>query len=142
MDLRVAAYAVVSNEDAQILLAHWNDPRVVAWSLPGGGLEPGEHPAETVVREVEEETGYEVTVDALLGVESDIIAEDQRSQPNPHGPLQTLRILYRATVIGGSLRHEVNGSTDQAAWFSPAQVATLDRVPFIDGALRQAGVRA
>jgi 8-oxo-dGTP diphosphatase len=41
------------------------------WMLPGGGVEHGEHPEETVVRELREETGYHVTVGALLEVGSD-----------------------------------------------------------------------
>jgi 8-oxo-dGTP diphosphatase len=32
-------------------------PHAGCWSLFGGAVEPGEHPAETVVREVEEELG-------------------------------------------------------------------------------------
>lgn len=38
-----------------------------AWELPGGSVEPGELPAQAVVREVEEETGLEVRVSRLLG---------------------------------------------------------------------------
>ena len=44
MDLRVAAYAVVLDPDDRLLLAHWNEGRRAAWTMPGGGLEPGEDP--------------------------------------------------------------------------------------------------
>jgi 8-oxo-dGTP pyrophosphatase MutT (NUDIX family) len=36
----------------------------VIWAPPGGGLEPGETPHEAVLRELIEEVGYEVTLDA------------------------------------------------------------------------------
>ena len=54
MDLRVAAYAVVVDGDDRILLAHWNEGRRAAWTMPGGGLEDGEDPERAVRREVRE----------------------------------------------------------------------------------------
>lgn len=36
------------------------------WELPGGQLEPGEQPTDTLVREFAEETGLSVRVGALL----------------------------------------------------------------------------
>jgi 8-oxo-dGTP diphosphatase len=51
--LRVAAYAVCIR-DGQILLARWvARDGAKRWTLPGGGMDHGEHPVETVVREVE-----------------------------------------------------------------------------------------
>ena len=55
MDTRVGCYGVVV-EDGRLLLAHWNEGGMVAWTLPGGGLDPGEQPEGCVVRELREET--------------------------------------------------------------------------------------
>jgi 8-oxo-dGTP diphosphatase len=52
MDLRVAAYAVVIDAEDRLLLAHWNEGRRAAWTMPGGGLEPGEDPERAARREV------------------------------------------------------------------------------------------
>ena len=68
MDTRVAAYAVIIDADDRILLAHWNEGRRAAWTLPGGGLEAGEDPEHAARREVREETGYRVSVGDLLGI--------------------------------------------------------------------------
>jgi 8-oxo-dGTP diphosphatase len=38
------------------------------WDLPGGFLEPGEHPEVGLIRELREETGLEGVVGPLLGV--------------------------------------------------------------------------
>jgi 8-oxo-dGTP pyrophosphatase MutT (NUDIX family) len=40
------------------------------WELPGGHVEPNEDPAQTAVREAEEETGYRVNIRGLVGVYS------------------------------------------------------------------------
>jgi ADP-ribose pyrophosphatase YjhB (NUDIX family) len=139
MDLRVAAYAVVTDDDDRLLLARWIEGRRVAWTMPGGGLEPGESPEDAVRRELREETGYTVKVGKLLGIHSRVIPAGQRVQKADE-PLHTLRIVYRATVVGGKLRYETDGSTDMAGWFTRPQVAELQRVRLVDIALRMAGV--
>jgi 8-oxo-dGTP diphosphatase len=128
--LRVAAYAVCVR-DGRILLARWvagDGSR--RWTLPGGGMEHGEDPYDTVVREAEEETGYAVQPLTLLGVDSEL-------RPHPRRPSTTagfhgLRIVYEARITGGELRYETNGSTDMAAWHDLDEVSALDRVGLVD----------
>ncbi|GMM97246.1 NUDIX hydrolase [Microbacterium luteum] len=138
MDMRVAAYAVIV-DDGRLLLAHWIEGRRAAWTMPGGGLEPGEDPERAARREVREETGYRVDIDELLGIHSRVIPEGRRLADAARGPLHTLRIVYRAHVTGGRLRNEVDGSTDRAEWFPMRTVRNLQRVRLVDIALRMAG---
>jgi len=140
MDMRVAAYGVIVDEDDHVLLAHWNEGGRSGWTMPGGGLEAGEDPEDAVRREVREETGFRVRVEGLLGIHSQVIPEAHRLSSDANGPLHTLRIIYRATITGGRLRHEVDGSTDRAAWFAATEVRGLHRVKLVDVALGMAGV--
>ncbi len=122
----MAAYAVVVRDD-RILLSRLA-PRVSRhelWTLPGGGLDHGEDPRDAAVREVEEETGYIARLDALLTVDSIHFVE---GAVDHHG----IRIVYAATVTGGELRFEVDGSTDMAAWVPLADVPELTRVDLVD----------
>ncbi|MFB7843803.1 NUDIX hydrolase [Microbacterium sp. NPDC056052] len=139
MDMRVAAYAVIVDEDRRVLLARWTEGRRVSWTMPGGGLEPGEDPEAAVRREVREETGYKVVVDELLGIHSRVIPARRRVTPGATEPLHTLRIVYRARIMSGRLRFEKNGSTDMAAWYALDEVAGLQRVRLVDIALGMAG---
>ncbi|MGN7860360.1 NUDIX hydrolase [Microbacterium sp. 22303] len=141
MDMRVAAYAVILDEDRRVLLARWTEGRRVSWTMPGGGLEPGEDPETAVRREVREETGYKVVVDELLGIHSRVIPARRRVTPGATEPLHTLRIVYRARIVSGKLRFEKGGSTDMAAWYALDEVAGLQRVRLVDIALGMAGVK-
>ncbi|MEU2713569.1 NUDIX hydrolase [Streptomyces sp. NPDC007205] len=134
-NLRVAAYAVCVR-DGQILLARSPAPDgTPEWVLPGGGMEHGEDPYDTVRREVTEETGYRIAVTGLLGVDSRRHLFPRRGLRRPtahHG----LRLLYEGEVTGGELRYEVGGSTDFAAWQDLSAVPDLNRVRLVDIALR------
>ncbi|MGW3515990.1 NUDIX hydrolase [Streptomyces hydrogenans] len=129
-ELRVAAYAVVVRDDA-ILLARWvAKDGTKRWTLPGGGMDHGEEPVRTVVREVEEETGYAVEPTALLGVDS--ILRGWIARLGTPGSFQGLRIVYEARITGGALRPETGGSTDLAAWHPLDSVRALPRVELVD----------
>jgi hypothetical protein len=41
-------------------------------------------------------------------------------------PLYAMRVVYRGTVLGGELRNEVGGSSDEARWFPLAEVPRLN----------------
>lgn len=133
-DTRVAAYAVIVDVD-RILLALWNGPTPPKWTMPGGGIELHESPEQGAVREVLEETGYRVELDALLGVDSDVIPVARRSS-GAGRPLKAVRLVYAAHIVGGALANEIGGSTDEARWFPLADVPRLRRVSLVDTAVR------
>lgn len=58
--------AVLRDESGNILLVRHPESR--EWDLPGGSMEPGESPADAVVREAAEETGFVVEPVRIAGV--------------------------------------------------------------------------
>ncbi|WP_136709165.1 NUDIX hydrolase [Agromyces sp. H66] len=133
MDIRIAAYGVIIR-DGQILLAHWNEHGRSGWTLPGGGVDGAEHPVQAAAREILEETGYEASIDRLLGIDTMVVPAAKRHTGRV--PLYAMRIVYRASVVSGELRNEIGGSSDEARWFPLDQVPGLKRVSLLDIALR------
>lgn len=137
-DTRLAAYCVVVR-DGRILLALWDMRRTAPefaprWTLPGGGVDLGESIEDGAVREVAEETGFEVRLTRLLGVDSGHIPPELRLS-EPARPLQTVAVTYAAEIVGGELAHEVDGTTSEAAWFALEDVARLERTTRVDQAI-------
>ena len=67
--VRLAAYAWIERDDAVLLCRiAATAPGAGHWTVPGGGLEFGEDPADGVLRELREETGLTGRVGELLGV--------------------------------------------------------------------------
>ena len=95
------------------------------WGLPGGGVEQGEHPDDAVVREFQEETGFEVRVGGLLLVTSDVAR-----LPSSGDLEHTDRIIYDVVPYGGNLRNEVEGTTDLVDWAGPAEFESWPLMPF------------
>lgn len=65
--IQVSAKAIIKDGD-KFLMVKQTRPTLFFWDLPGGRMEYGESPEETVVREVKEETTLDVTPEKLLGV--------------------------------------------------------------------------
>jgi 8-oxo-dGTP diphosphatase len=135
---RLAAYGVI-RRDGRVLLCRVAPGNLGEgrWTLPGGGLQFGEAPAAAAVREVEEETGLRVELGRVIGVDS-----TRWDRAGDGSPIDThaLHIVYTAEVVGGSLRHEVGGSTDRAEWVPLADLADRPHIGLVDLGLAAAGL--
>jgi ADP-ribose pyrophosphatase YjhB (NUDIX family) len=129
---RVGSYAVII-DDGRILLARIASgyPNEGHWTLPGGGVDTDEHPKDTLVREVHEETGLTLDSFVLAGVDSEELGE-LAGRPVTHA----VRFIYRCEASGELTVIEENGSTDAAAWFPLEDLDDLPTVGFIERAIK------
>ena len=97
------AYGLCRNPSGHLLLV-----RIASgidkgrWTLPGGGIEWGEHPEETVRREMQEETG--ITDIRNAHVTAIFSHTYLRSEDRPYDSVHYIGIIYDLTL--GQLRNQ------------------------------------
>jgi len=134
---RLGSYAICLDDDQRILLCRLatNEPEPGAWTLPGGGVDFGEHPDETVIRELREESGLTGRIAAVEGVFSHVYEQSPYADGSD---LHFLGVLYRVEVTGGELSDEIDGSTDRCAWFRRDEIPELRLVSVARAGLERA----
>lgn len=84
--------AVIVNEKGEILCALRSDKMSSPgmWEFPGGKIEPGETPEQSLKREIQEELDVEIEVGELV---------EDANHPSP--PIQVHLLTYYANIIRG-----------------------------------------
>jgi len=119
----VGVTGIIFNDKNEILLFK-HTYRSHAWSLPGGYMKTGEHPRETLEREIKEESGLVVSMDESLKTRTDRLSA-------------RLDMCYIGVLIGGefSATHEVS----EYGFFTQDKLPLLrkNQLFLIDEALKQ-----
>ncbi len=112
--LQPAVAACIRDARGRILLVKRNEVTGL-WGFPGGAVEPGESVAETVVREVREETGLEIKPMGLVGIYSD----PAYGFAYPNGDrVQPVIVFLECQVVGGELHPDGEESLEMQ-YFGP-----------------------
>ncbi len=119
------ANGIVINDAREILLQRRKDNG--RWWLPGGFIEPGEEPADAVVREVWEETGVKVIPERIVGVYG---GSELISQYANGDRVAVVHITFACRPVGGV--PSVNDDESlEVCYFS------LNALPDLDARIRQ-----
>lgn len=110
-----AAGAILVENDKILLVKRSVDPGRGDWCIPAGFTEWNEHPQQTAIRELKEETGLDISITSIFDI---FMGMDD---PRTHAVL----VLYHATVVGGKLI--AGDDADEARYFpldsTPANIA-------------------
>lgn len=88
-----AAGAMILRDDKILLVQRSIEPGLGDWCIPAGFTEWAEHPQQTAVREIKEETGLDISITSIFDI---FFGMDD---PRTHAVL----ILYLAEIAGGKL---------------------------------------
>jgi 8-oxo-dGTP diphosphatase len=109
--------AIVFNDRGEILLGQRSDNG--NWSVIAGMMDPGEQPADALVREVEEETGVQVRIERLAGVALHEVVYGNGDR------CHMVNTWFRCRAVGGEAR--VNDSESIAVgWFAPDALPAMN----------------
>jgi ADP-ribose pyrophosphatase YjhB (NUDIX family) len=92
------------------------------WNHPGGWIEVGENPIETVIKEVEEETGYKFTPTGVLGVYSLVRENFARLGEEVRHPI---KIIFTGT-ISQERKEDLADDVSETGWFTAEEIERMD----------------
>jgi len=110
----VGTGAFILDKNGKILLTRRGPKarnQVGKWEAPGGSVEFGETAKQATIREVKEELGIDIQVDALLGFVDDIIEEEKQHWAGP---------TWLASIVNGEPKIMESESCDGIGWFTVA----------------------
>ena len=109
---KLGVRAGVFDADGRILMVRETSDG--GWTLPGGWGEVNQTPAESVVREVFEESGYRVRPIKVAAV------WDRSRQGHPASPVSVAKVMFVCALEGGTPTPSLE--TSEIAWFAEADV--------------------
>lgn len=117
-EIRIRVAVCIVADERILLVQHLKEGRRY-WLLPGGGVELGETMVDAAVRELREETGYDVEVGRLL-----LVCE----AVEPRGR-HLVNLVFAGEITAGSLRPGHDGRLVDARWEKLEDLAVLEMYP-------------
>ena len=111
-----AAAAVIVKKGKVLLVQRKREPYKGTWMFPAGFVDFGEHPLETLKREVKEETGLELKKAGLIDV---IQAEGDPREPGH------FTFFYQVEVFDGQLKND-DEENQEIGWFDIQKPPKID----------------
>jgi ADP-ribose pyrophosphatase YjhB (NUDIX family) len=113
---KVDVRGVIAREEGVLLISELADSG--RWTLPGGWADVNESPAEAVVREVQEETGFVCRAVKLLGV-----LDREKQRHHPPFPYHVYKLFFHCEIIGGA--PQANLESSELGFFKMDQLPEL-----------------
>lgn len=111
--LRFGTKALVRSRDCVLLVREQRDDGSTFWTLPGGGIEPGETPRESLTRELREEIGCECSLGAIV--------DRCRYRHTTHPDTTTCYSVFETTLDGEPVPN-VDEGVVECGWATPGSV--------------------
>ena len=112
IDVRAAVFS-----DQGVLLVRERSDGL--WTLPGGWADVGDSPSVAAIREVKEESGFDVVARKLAAVYD----RDNDRHGHPHMPEHVYKLFFICESIGGAAK--TSNETDAVSFFAEDRIPPL-----------------
>jgi 8-oxo-dGTP diphosphatase len=122
--IRLIAEAVIIQNDSVLMVKQYVQRGDIVWNFPGGGIEEGESPEQACIREVKEETGFDIRLMGLL---------HERNK----------KYSFIGEIVGGKLFLDNNNQDNldiiEIAWIQLTELEKFDSVtlPMLELAMKR-----
>jgi ADP-ribose pyrophosphatase YjhB (NUDIX family) len=111
---KVDVRAAVFRDSKLLLVKEWEDG---CWTVPGGWADVGDSPSMAVVREVKEESGYDVKASKLLAL------LDRNFHGHPPIPYHAYKLFFLCDLLGGE--STAGNETQDVGFFGEEEMPPL-----------------
>ena len=95
LQFRIGLYAVVCADGKILISPQWKEN---GFDFPGGTLDLGENHIDGLIREVQEETGFTVKPDKVIGIWTSFF-----THPRTKKHCHSIQIYYSAEIVSGEI---------------------------------------
>ena len=132
----LGVYGVIIKDDKILLVKKSRGAYIGKYDLPGGSIEHGEKPAETLKREIMEETGMTVKSYKILDANSALVDWDS-PYTNAREHMHHIGIIYDVELEDGEIKTDGDGLDSLGAlWYSINNIQKEDVSPLTYDALK------
>jgi len=128
---------IVFNTEGQVLLTKRYEPEVPhehsKWQLPGGALEHGEHPEDTLKREIKEELGLGGEIISPGPIIRSVVSESEKQLTHLIMFAYIIRLLDMATIDISN-----DPQATEFDWFNIDSLGEMETLPLVPGIVKEA----
>lgn len=130
--VHIGVYGMLIEDNHILLIKKSRGPHTGKWDLPGGTIEFGEEPYETLKREFLEETGIAEIEGSIRSAKSYTIIYPYKD--NQLEEMHHIGIIYNVKVLNKSYDLKINGDEQDslgARWISLEDIHNIEVTPFV-----------
>ncbi|WP_127529742.1 NUDIX hydrolase [Paenibacillus kobensis] len=128
----MGVYGVLVKDNRVLLIKKGRGPHTGKWDLPGGTIEFGEEPYDTLIREFEEETGIVELRGTIRSALSYTLIHPFKGELEE---LHHIGIIYDVTLLSETFDLKADGDEQDslgAQWIALEELPDLPVTPFVE----------
>lgn len=130
----LGVYGILIKDNKILLVQKSRGPHKGKWDLPGGTIEFGEEPLDTLKREFQEETGIEEIEAVIHSAPSYTLVHPYRKDQLEE--MHHIGIIYKVRIRSENYILKTSGDGHDslgAKWFDADEFSELEVTPFVEG---------